>query len=511
MLKLYHLPLILLALIGAVASNPARGDEAKLRRDAYNHLTVSFALLRHGIDAADLRSEILSNVDLSGLPSDVQAHYRGLLSLTDKVRAAEQDAERRQAEHDELVRRQREQQDKAFMKTLVGAGVTTLVGGGLGTGSLLSLLFSAPSEGDPAKAARQVAVLQTDQTLIEEISTYEFELSLLRSKLAKAHGFASAELVTPQDVDRYVNLTNRQLSHDDHAGELQRLVLDAPSLYIAAYELGTSYLSAGRLEQARRSFQRAAAAVPSVVMHSKLRGSTNALLAATLYQEGGSLSTAHPYAERALKDDPSNGIALFVHGLALADAGALLDAKQTFERLLALHPQHVQANAIYTLMLAETGAAPAEVVAQLGKAFDHGFTDVRIAQKLKEVASLRTNPELDELLRMKLEWVGYFQLLAPVRLGLINNSRYGLTNIRIKVLFRKWENGRASDWYYDPRSQETLVANIKPGERYELDAFSGTLRDTAQVQLELESDQGGRRVTFNTNSNGFVVAQEHEL
>ena len=77
---------ITVSLVMSVGANEIQTDADKeIAIGAVNHLTVSFVLLREGVGAKSIRSDILSNVDLVSLSSEYQNLYKSLLSFSDKA------------------------------------------------------------------------------------------------------------------------------------------------------------------------------------------------------------------------------------------------------------------------------------------------------------------------------------------------------------------------------------------------------------------------------------------
>jgi len=153
--------------------------------DAYNHLTMSFALLRNGVGPEAIRQEILGNVDYARLSKPVQGLYRELLTLTNRV-LAHQTHDR--AGIEDWERQQQQNQHTEILLSAVAALVLPQYP--LLAATILSRLDEVEVN-DMAPMRPGLAALPTE--LADRMSQFEFDLSLARRNLIHQHQLAERQ------------------------------------------------------------------------------------------------------------------------------------------------------------------------------------------------------------------------------------------------------------------------------------------------------------------------------
>jgi hypothetical protein len=175
--------------------------------DAYNHLTMSFALLRQGVGPEAIRQDILGNVDYARLSQPVRGLYRELLTLTDQI-LAQQQHDRASAALREHQRQRQQHQQAGELLLNVAAMVLS--------GSPLPPLVAMVSELDEPEpsgpAVRQPGIAPTPAVLADRMSQFAFDVSLARRHLISQHHLQERQFITPADLDAY--LQSRALTDD---------------------------------------------------------------------------------------------------------------------------------------------------------------------------------------------------------------------------------------------------------------------------------------------------------
>jgi hypothetical protein len=131
----------LIALAAFDSSLPSDPTQMQKNRDeiisAYNHLTLCFALVRNILQVESIRRDILSNVNLASLPTDVQELYKSLLHICDKASTQRQTITHLESSVEEMKRKAEAEQTTRMLSSLL-----SLFGE---PQALLSLIFSGKS------------------------------------------------------------------------------------------------------------------------------------------------------------------------------------------------------------------------------------------------------------------------------------------------------------------------------------------------------------------------------
>ena len=256
--------LLLLAAPLTAAAAPSQ-HEIETTIDAYNHLTMSFALLRKGVGPEAIRQDILGNVDHARLSQPLQGLYRELLTLTDQVLVQQQHDRASAADWE----RQRQHQQHQQSGQLLSAVVALVFPGS----PLLPWVAMVSELGEPepsGPAARQPGIAPTPAVLADRMSQFAFDVSLARRHLISQHCLQERQFITPADLDAY--LQSRVLT-DDAARyrALAALHQRVPALYLVAYDLGRITLEQHQLDAAAQYFTSALEHVPDLLKRHPVR------------------------------------------------------------------------------------------------------------------------------------------------------------------------------------------------------------------------------------------------
>ena len=349
----------LLLLAASLTATAAPSQHAiEITIDAYNHLTMSFALLRQGVGPQAIRQDILGNVDHARLSKPVHVLYRELLTLTDQVLARQQHDRASAADWEHQRQRQQHQQTGELL-----SAVAALVFPG---SPLLPWVTMVSELGEPepsTPAVRQPGIAPTPAVLADRISQFEFDVSLARRHLISQHRLQERQFISQADLDAY--LQSRALT-DDAARyrALAALHQRVPALYLVAYDLGLITLEQHQLDAAAQYFTSALENVPDLLKRHPVRVQAQVLL-------GNLLAHRHVFDEalqrydQALHEDPGHTPALHGKTHALHRLARYEEAQPLYKQWLQLEPEHPGALYNYACLLAQLDAGEGPVLDHL--------------------------------------------------------------------------------------------------------------------------------------------------
>ena len=485
--------LLLLAASSTATAAPSQ-HAIETTIDAYNHLTMSFALLRKGVGPEAIRQDILGNVDHARLSKPVHVLYRELLTLTDQVLVQQHD--RASAAVREHQRQRQQHQQTGELLSVVAALVFP--------GSPLLPLVTMVSElGEPESsdlAVRQPGIAPTPAVLADRISQFEFDVSLARRHLISQHRLHERQLITPADLDAY--LQSRALTDD--AARYRALVAlhqRAPALYLVAYDLGLITLEQHQFDPAAQYFTSALENVPDLLKRHPVRVHAQVLLGHLLTRRHAFDEALKRY-DQALHEDPGHTGALHGKTDALHRLARYEEAQPLYEQWLRLEPEHPGALYNYACLLAQLDAGSGLVLDHLERALHAGFTDIAHAKADSELASVRALPGFAALVQSRIGYAVNWNALIPDELYVTNQSDFHWTDVEIHVVFRNHQGG----WQSIP-GQPIRKATLKRGETVSFAAFDATQFSLDRVRLRVQSAQDDFSVVLRQDRGALQVVQ----
>jgi len=463
---------------------------------AYNHLTLCFALVRNILDVESVRRDILSNVNFASLPIEVQELYKSLLKICDKASSQRQKITHLESSVEEMKRQADAEQTKQVISVLLSKAV--------GPGVILPLIFSGdPSESQQIKAARD-EIQELKAMIAQEVSDFEFQLSLKRSKLSQISNIEQRRFITTADVEEYLELKFDENAPEEYNSSLTLLYQRSPMLYFVAYELGRFAISQRQLANAQQYFVSSVENTPAVLKYNPIRVDARCFLGDILVQQPDHLEAIEQYS-KALEEDGGSVHALGGKALALHLIGRYAEAKPFYENCLRIQPDNSTTRYNYVCLLALVGTDHSVVFEELKRAFNSGFTEIVHAKSDPDLMSLHESDRFKELVQMKIGYGVNWNALTPDVFHISNLSEFDWTNVVIKVNFL--EN--------DSRGWKTIIGDsgvrkerLSRSESFSLNAFDSTQNFLISVQLDIRADQGSMNVVFQNNSGQL---QPHQL
>ena len=202
---------------------------------------------------------------------------------------------------------------KRQLTALAGAATTAVATGGLGIGSLLSLLSSGGSSVPPDLNQSELVELKAVNR--SKMSDFEFDLRIAQGKTSAGRGSGTA--VTTNAFAEYVKLRGKGVEANYHS--LSGLYASNPAIYLLALDLAIHEGGIrGDLGRTKQIAIEALSQIPEINVESKARTELLrvALTAALLTDDE---ETARHYTPIPLERSPRDPVA------NLAAAGAALD------------------------------------------------------------------------------------------------------------------------------------------------------------------------------------------
>jgi tetratricopeptide (TPR) repeat protein len=489
------------ALIFPISNNSVAAEQNKINDiiGAFNHLTLSLSLMRHGVAAEGIRQDILSNLELSRLSPELQEDYKSLLQLADRIALKEAEILK---EHRMVEQKIEREQKKKNLNDLVQLGVAAYTGNP-------SVLFSLISSANSAKGQEtEVTAEKIGLMFRQEISGFEFELALRREQLARRYGFEPGRLIKPADVDDYLKLKNSQYTKEEYVRHLSTLHRKSPALYMVNYELGHQNLKAKNYESAREHFLSVVKLAPSVVRKIPLRSIAWAFIGIIDSQQGACDSAYASYSE-ALSELPDNPVALLGRATCYQMQKRYEEAISDYEAYLNVADDQPEVNYNFACALSLAGRSSDRVLQQVQRAMRAGYTNIDHAKKDPDLAAVHNLPEFKNLVSMRFEYSLNWNALIPDVLSLTNKSKFNITNVNIGLLCHVFDStGRMNPtWYYNNWSRSIKFDQIKVNQSIKFNAFDYTKQQVAQIKLDIICDQGHVQAVF-VNRGGALSLQD---
>jgi len=473
---------------------------------AYNHLTISLTLLRHGVAASNIRQDTLSNVALSKLTPELQEDYKTILQLADKMSVKE--SEMKKQHQTQATITQKKAKDKET-SNLFKLGIAAYTGGTMAIAPLIFKMISSP-ESDSNQQA-EITSEQVGLIFCQEISKFEFNIALKREQLVQMNGISQKRFVRPVDIDKYLNIIKGNYGINRRYKELSILHQNCPALYMVGYELGIQALKTGDYESSTEYFQSVVDFSPSILRRIRVRSYAYAFLGMINVEQKNYDSAFNNFA-KALEEKPENDIALLGRATCYQKNKRYDKAILEYEKALLVSGDSKFLNYNYACSLAMAGRSTDLVIEQLRRAMSAGFCDIKHAKSDPELDAVKDLKSFKELVTFKFNFDFKWNNFSPEVLGITNVSSFDITNIRFKILFKVYNaNGKMSKrWYYDEKSKLTKVDRIKSGGVYKFNVFDYQPRDIAYIQLQIECDQGHTQTIF-ANNRGNIQVYNHKV
>lgn len=484
---------ILLRLIGvsliSMQCSFANATDTKNTVDAYNHLTVSMGFLRHGYNAQLIRDDILGNVNLSGVSSDVQAIYKRVLSVADRVIKLK-------AQSQALEARQKDQQAKQQNTTLLNMFLTMYSGG-----TSLPLLLDTVSSLDAQK--QKLAQQNNHITHIDtqEFSEIEFDLSVARENISKSNKIDHDQFITTKAFEEYFK--NETASNTNSTTqELVKLVGRYPALYFVQYKIGHRYAKNNDWPKASQHLTLAVQYAPSVLHRSSIRVNSLSELGSVMLKLDKSIEAKGLF-NQALNEDPTHIPSLIRLADYHIEKGNTKLAAGLLEKALRIDEHHGEA--IYTLARygALTGKSHEQIEAKVKQSLNNGFSDIARIKKDALITRSVSTEFLDTLKnlhpKIKVKW----RMGTPDKLIITNTDIFHWDNVKVYIAYRKKSSTNKERTPISLNKDGLYVKRIPMKGSEIFDAFKSTRYTLDDVALKIVTDQG--------IANMYLVNRKGEL
>lgn len=471
----FLLRLICVSLISMQCSFAGAVD-IKTTVDAYNHLTVSMGFLRHGYNAQFIRDDILGNVDLSGVSSDVQAIYKKVLFIADKVikqKAQTQALEARQKDQ------QAKQQDVALLNMFL-----TIYSGGL----TLPLLLDTASSLDAQKQKHAQQDSNITHIDTQEFSELEFDLSVARENISKSNNIDHDQFITTKAFEEYFKIETAS-NYNSATQELVRLVGRYPALYFAQYKIGYRYALKKDWPKASQHLAYAVQYAPSVLHRSSIRVEALSELGSVMLKLDKSIQAKGLF-NQALSEDSTHLPSLVrLADYHIDEENKVLPA-DLLEKALRIDANHGEA--LYTLARygALKGKSHEQIEAVLKKSLLKGFSDIARIKK-DELITKSVSKEFLETLNnihpnIQVKW----RMGTPDQLIITNSDIFHWDNVKVYIVYRKKSSANKGRTPISLNKDGQYVKRIPMNGREIFDAFKSTRYTLDDVALKVITDQG---------------------
>jgi len=463
---------------------------------AYNHLALCFALVRNGMQVTSIRRDILGNVKLSSLSPELQQLYRSLLQICGRALVQQEKITQAEGLLNEQKKQAEEQQDSKIMLSLASSYVT-----GNPMFFLSSIFSDGPNESEQMQG--DVDTIQAMKTAIaQEVSDFEFQLSIERSKLIQSKNTLSKQLITTAEVEEYLDLDSNENEPDVYISSLELLFQRKPALYFVAYELGRHAFSEGRLPSARQYFEAAVENAPSILNRNPIRVDACCFIGDILVQ-GTEYQKASDQYSKALEEDAGSAHGLRGKTYALHILRRYVEARPIYERYLRIKPDDVTTRYNYACLLALTEAEHGLVLEELKRAFNSGFTGILHAKSDPDLASLHESQRFDELTKIKIGHDVTWNFWNRDIFLLSNRSEFDWTNVTVNISFLE---NTSPDWKTVIQQPGVQRNRLRKDETLSINAFDSTIHFLKSVELNISTDQGSMRVSFQNDAGQLQVS-----
>ncbi len=464
---------------------------------AYNHLTICFALVRNILQVEFVRRNILGNVNLASLPMETQNSYKSLLQICDKALAQKGKIANLESSVEVMAREAEAEQTTQVLSSLLSTSLGN-------PGVLLSLIFSGESGDSQQMKVANTRIQELKAMIVQEVSDFEFQLSLARSKLSQANNIEQERFITTSDMDEYLEMQLDENAPEKYFSSLNLLYERRPAMYFVAYELGSFAIQQGRLSNAQRYFDSTVENTPTILNYNPLRVDARCFLGDILVQQTQYLDAIELYSI-ALKEDRGSVHALSGKALALHSLKRYTEAKPLYEAGLRIQPNDPTMHYNYACLLALLGIDQNVVLDELKRAFNSGFSDISHAKSDSDLAPVREAERFKELTQMRFVYEVDWNMFTPDILLIANQSEFNLTNVIIRVNYLQNDS---QGWKTIIRHSGTRKQRLKRGETISLEAFNSTQSSLLSVELIIETEQGSIRVILQNNSGQLKL---HDL
>lgn len=431
MRKLQRCLILPIFLITILESSFAFGDELNIDDivGAYNHLTISLSLMEHGVSAAGIRQDILSNIALGQLPETLLKDYKALIQLADKIAIKERDSLAEQKVRKELVAQKASQKAREDLVKLGTVGFAAYLTANISPIlPLLSTLSDYPNtmEIPPVSMERLVSTFQQD------ISKLDFDLALRREQLIQQFKIDPHHFIKPENINEYLAIKKAGLSPDEYFRRLSSVQLNCPAFYLASFELAGQMMAKKDFNSAKANFESVLAFAPAIVRTLPMRSYAQAYLG-ILQSYSGECDEAFGAFSKALEELPSNQIALNGRATCYHKQKQYDKAITDYESVLGFSKDDALLNYNYACALSMAGRSHDQVIKQLKRALNAGFNNIRHAQQDPDFESIKNDQRMRELLAIEYSYAVEWNLLMPDKFILTNKSEFNLTNVKIGV------------------------------------------------------------------------------
>ena len=448
--------------------------------DACNYLAIRLRLLKTGAALEELKTEIVSQIDFTGLPREFQGLFQETIRICD-------DATRRQhavLEASAVLGRERDE----------AAGMLTGIGTSLVTGNPLSAALAAFSAlGSEPSAAEEDLAARQQQAVIElgaEISELELKLSILRGR---AESIPKEAFVTAEDYDLFLQ-SARQSAAEDRIAGVQRALLRSPELQPAALYLALYYAQTGDYEQAVSYAARTIETSPVILRRDGLKAR------AYLAKAYVALMTEDPddaaeMAELGLDEDESDPALKFVLAYSHMVRGQHEKALPLLREAIVLAPR----NPTYRYNLAcchALGGDLDKALSSFEMAIDHGFEQIGHAREDPDLELLRTEgaERFEDLVALKIRPKMNWNALVGDDLHLVNDGRFALVDVAVELEFLI--RSGSSNQVVKP-AREIRIERLSPGEEFVIKGAVKTTQTAFRgMRLYLSGSQGSYEGEF---------------
>lgn len=464
---------------------------------AYNHLTLCFALVRNGLQIESIRRDILGNVKLASLSPELQQLYRSLLQICDKALAQQEKVAQAESSLNEQEKQAEMQRDSEMISSLISSYATG------SPAALLALIFSdVPNDSEQMQAAKDM--IRTMKTAIaHEVSDFEFQLSLERSKLIQNKSAQSKQLITTAQVDEYLDLESNQNQPEAYNTSLELIFQRNPAMYFVAYELGRSAFSKGQFTNARKYFEATVKNTPTILNRNLIRVDAYCFIG-DIHVHGKEYEEALIQYSKALEEDEGSAHGLRGKFFALYHLKKYAEARHMCERYLRIKPNDATNRYNHACLLALTNAEHNFVLEELKRAFNSGFTDIRHAKSDPDLASVSETKRFKKLLEMKIDYGVTWNIINADVILLTNRSEFDLTNVIINA---RYLETYSQDWKSIIEQSGFKRVRLRKDETLSINAFNSTKDFLKSVELTIHTNQGSKKALFQ-NNNGRLQMSE---
>jgi tetratricopeptide (TPR) repeat protein len=448
---------------------------------------MTYGLLRHGVAVEAVKRQVLDSTDIGALPDNIQARYRELVTLADKVATVRQDAAgESRADSDSQVARQA---DAVGDLVKGGASLATAVASGNAPGVIQGGLSLLSVIGDTAEAT-QTNTRSADRVqdaLRSELTDFEFSLSEWRGTLRKEYNLPKEQLVSIPDFTKYLQLGRAVDDYSSGGVDQLRVLLERnPAMYPAALDLAnwtliTEQSTAKAAEYAHQALEH----VPRVINRSRARASAYAILSVHA-MESGNGQQANDFVQRALDENPRDRLALIAAAGIHDEQKEPEAALEYTQRLTRLYPDNARFHILTARLYAQTDDHNAAVSA-IRSAMKDGYTEMPALgqQPFTRLHSLTEFQQLTQLhLTVEMNW----NALTPDEVRIRNDNLFAWENVAILPVYKLRDENKP--YRYTESKAGYGWDRIPAGDFVEFQAVDSTKDNVKWLKLRIRTDQG---------------------